>query len=403
MKTDESLKNEFESLCKRLTDDRSVLATARDVSDGKKLYEALHPETRQGGGLRLLDCSKVGSNQPTEPYSIYLARESGLSRRTIELYNEIGARLVEDAYSKLSGTPLANSTTLLHTLARLPLEYQRDCLKLKVSQLEAALRDAKKNGKGTQPNEAAIPGKVTMPFDQRKSVVVAGRVLEIVVRMVGDQVEVTLTPAVRGKATSPAAPTIEPTPAETMRGVDEEVIRPVPEARRQVQDEVSAAQRPNGDQDQSPVTRPERSSDSSPGEALKPGALLAARPAPPQSGLPILRELSAESAMPCIALADAVTALRADPDSVRRLRRHMRRFSTHLLLHHGAVLARYGEGEDARWHVVSYDPIAKQRHVRIESDGSRIPVAPPDGVPDDCWLSAASDSSQDEALQDAAQ
>lgn len=225
MGTQPDVAQEFETLCERLTTERSVLAAIRDVHAGKTLYEALYPQTRQGGAGR------ASTRKPkVEPYAKHLAAKAGLSRRTVELYAAIGQDLVEDAYDRLLGTPLANQPTLLAVLADLAAEQQHEKLALEPAALESELRDLRAEGKATRTAGKAVTQ--IMALDQSTTMTVAGRAFDVLVRVVNGMAEVTIGQAAAKEVTAkPHTRNTAITKVASTPRVDEIRVRPLPVTR----------------------------------------------------------------------------------------------------------------------------------------------------------------------------
>jgi N6-adenosine-specific RNA methylase IME4/ParB-like chromosome segregation protein Spo0J len=105
----------------------TVLQRAEGLARRKRIYEALHPETRRGvAGGKASGESRRG-DRTSEPSSLVgtIADKMGVSRRAIELQVQIATDIPKDLRRILHGTWASNDKKSLLQLARLETDEQR--------------------------------------------------------------------------------------------------------------------------------------------------------------------------------------------------------------------------------------------------------------------------------------
>ncbi len=109
-----------ENLCRR---ELSALDRATFLAERKRVYEELHPETKQGGDRRSDQNDKlvvlIGS------FSEVTAEKLGIDKRTIERAVSRFRHIAPDVRSKITGTWIADSGAQLDALAKETPEMQR--------------------------------------------------------------------------------------------------------------------------------------------------------------------------------------------------------------------------------------------------------------------------------------
>jgi N6-adenosine-specific RNA methylase IME4/ParB-like chromosome segregation protein Spo0J len=99
----------------------SVLERAEHLARRKKVYEAIHPETRRGVAGGMAKANKLRGNPASEIASLagQIASKTGVSRRAIELHVQIATDIPRDLRDRLRGTWVANDQRSLLQIARL--------------------------------------------------------------------------------------------------------------------------------------------------------------------------------------------------------------------------------------------------------------------------------------------
>lgn len=93
------------------------------LSERKRVWEALHPDTQHGGDRRSGGIKsqrlRLDRGLPTpERFSKSAARKTGLSERAVQLALELGSGLVPEAIAVMRGTRLAENASALLRIAR---------------------------------------------------------------------------------------------------------------------------------------------------------------------------------------------------------------------------------------------------------------------------------------------
>lgn len=144
----------------------TALERADHLKRRKEIYEALHPQTRNGaqGGGR----NGVGTRTRTESeivsFSVDTAAKSKLSERTIQHDVQIAADIPQQAKEALSKTPVANRKTDLLKIARMEDEKERDAVVEKISAGAKSVKEAKKAIQAEKL--ATIPASITKATDR---------------------------------------------------------------------------------------------------------------------------------------------------------------------------------------------------------------------------------------------
>lgn len=118
--------------------DLSDLDRAVFLAEKKRLYEAMHPETRHGGDRRS-DQVAIFGDKIALRFTSEVVERLGLSERSIQRI--LGrARLTPDIRARIAGTRLARVGAELDALVRLPPDQQSQVLDLMLSGREDAPR-----------------------------------------------------------------------------------------------------------------------------------------------------------------------------------------------------------------------------------------------------------------------
>lgn len=103
--------------------DRGVYLAQRKLA-----YEALHPETKQGGYRKPYIDGKPSTGAPS--FVAYAAERIGLTERAIRRLTQIGSSLSAEICDRITGTWLADHQSQLMALARAPAERHAAILDL---------------------------------------------------------------------------------------------------------------------------------------------------------------------------------------------------------------------------------------------------------------------------------
>lgn len=142
----------------------SGLARAEQMAEAKSLYEAIHPESKNGGAPGKAGGGKT-KNATVAGFVRHIASETGLSPRTITYDVEIATGIVGTVRQRIGGTQLANSTRELIVIAKLPEPKQRSVVKTfekdGLSGVRSVLRELVPkpdcNGASMAPVEYGVP------------------------------------------------------------------------------------------------------------------------------------------------------------------------------------------------------------------------------------------------------
>lgn len=132
----------------------STLALAESLAERKRLYEALHPETRQGGAPGKRGGGKANT-ATVASFANDAAQATGKSPRTIRLHTEVASKLTPAAKEQVRGTSVEGSITKLKAIADRQEEDQ-------VEAASAAVAKAKK----PKPRSKAAPTALIVQFDE---------------------------------------------------------------------------------------------------------------------------------------------------------------------------------------------------------------------------------------------
>ena len=128
------------------------------LAERKRVWERLHPETRDGGDRKSSDFK--GKNQIAKlaiRFSEDVAEKVGLSERSVQRACEIAAGLRPDTLVDLRRTYLADHQRDLETFSKLPLEGQRIALE----KLTSGAAETIKSALATETEERDGPAPVT--------------------------------------------------------------------------------------------------------------------------------------------------------------------------------------------------------------------------------------------------
>ncbi len=132
----------LKKLCLRIRTTLSGLARADQMAEAKALYEAVYPETKQGGAAGKAGGGKA-KNATVAGFVRYMSRETGLAPRTIAYDVEIATGILPEVKEKLAGTPLANATRDLIALTKLSKAQQKAVARKLVEGVAAARKQLK--------------------------------------------------------------------------------------------------------------------------------------------------------------------------------------------------------------------------------------------------------------------
>ncbi|MHB1038622.1 MAG: hypothetical protein ACYC0Y_28700, partial [Pirellulales bacterium] len=109
----------------------SALEEARALKRRKEIYEALHPETKQGHGPGRGHTEK--KRQGAVSFTEDTATKTGRSKRTVERQVSIANSLPENVQEAVLGLPIADNKSELKALAKLPADQQQEARALTAS------------------------------------------------------------------------------------------------------------------------------------------------------------------------------------------------------------------------------------------------------------------------------
>ncbi|HEX7603107.1 MAG TPA: ArsR family transcriptional regulator [Polyangiaceae bacterium] len=125
-------------LCKNIKTTRSGFARAEEMVEAKRLYEAVHPETRRGAAPGKAGGGK-SKNATVASFVRFMAKETGLSARAITYDVQIATKLVSAAKDRVRGTDLANRTAALIALSELAERQQLAVIRALAAPTRAAI------------------------------------------------------------------------------------------------------------------------------------------------------------------------------------------------------------------------------------------------------------------------
>ncbi len=100
------------------------LDRALALAERKRIYEALHPETKHGGRRPKRVSDQVANLATWMRYSKDAARKTGMSERAVQRATELAGALTPQTIAALRGTKVADNQAQLQALAALPEEQQ---------------------------------------------------------------------------------------------------------------------------------------------------------------------------------------------------------------------------------------------------------------------------------------
>ena len=92
----------------------------------KEIYEALHPETKQGGLPGKPGGGKGAKTETVSSFADDVAMKTGLTPRTIRQYVQIATNLSDEAKAVIRETPLADRKRDLLAISRLPRDGHQE-------------------------------------------------------------------------------------------------------------------------------------------------------------------------------------------------------------------------------------------------------------------------------------
>lgn len=122
----------------------NALDRATHIAQRKTVWESLHPETRHGGtpgnkggkkgkapAIKDADsASLIPQETPTQnAFTNETSKATGMSKRTVQEYSQIGTNLAPEAATLLQGTPVEDRKTDLLELSRMDKEEQVEVAK----------------------------------------------------------------------------------------------------------------------------------------------------------------------------------------------------------------------------------------------------------------------------------
>jgi ParB family chromosome partitioning protein len=108
-----------------MREEASALDRAIFLAERKRIYEALYPETKNGGDRVSDEAKKQNVTDDVLVFTEDVADKVGLGKRQIERAVQIASNLTKDSVNALRGTPEANNQSRLLKLARLEPEKQK--------------------------------------------------------------------------------------------------------------------------------------------------------------------------------------------------------------------------------------------------------------------------------------
>lgn len=127
----------------------TALDRALFLAERKRIYEKLHPETKQGGDRKSEAAKNQNDTDVVLKFTDDVAERLDLSPRSIERSVMIANRLPREAVKALRGTPEANNLTRLLKLAR--LEPDQRAMALNLFREDVPLADAMVQATGGKP------------------------------------------------------------------------------------------------------------------------------------------------------------------------------------------------------------------------------------------------------------
>lgn len=115
-------------------EDFTALENAEALTELKRVYEILHPETRKGGDRGNQHTGGKKSQNEIFSFSQIAAEATGLSRRSIELAVKVWAGLTLVSKERLRGTAIERKQADLRALAEVAPEIQTKALDLLLAQ-----------------------------------------------------------------------------------------------------------------------------------------------------------------------------------------------------------------------------------------------------------------------------
>lgn len=97
----------------------SEIDRALSLAERKRIYEALHPETKHGGKRPKKAADQVANLATWARFSKDAAKRTGMSERTVQRAVDLVASLSPDAIALIRGTKLADNQAQLQALAAL--------------------------------------------------------------------------------------------------------------------------------------------------------------------------------------------------------------------------------------------------------------------------------------------
>ncbi|MFC5372858.1 ParB/RepB/Spo0J family partition protein [Brevundimonas faecalis] len=125
------------------------------LAERKRIYEALHPETKHGTNQH----TRGVANLATPSFSADIAEKTGFSERTVRRAVDLATSLSDEAIERLRDTPLASNQAALEALAKQPAERQIAALDLMTAEENPA--------KSVGDAFARLDGKVVRPAEEK--------------------------------------------------------------------------------------------------------------------------------------------------------------------------------------------------------------------------------------------
>jgi hypothetical protein len=111
----------LEEICAEIRRGQNVIVRAEHTLEAKKIYETLHPETKQGGAPGKPGGGKAKS-ETVSSFAKYIAERTHRSKRAVEIDVQIAIGIAPEIRERLRDTKHASATRTLAYLAQHPDE-----------------------------------------------------------------------------------------------------------------------------------------------------------------------------------------------------------------------------------------------------------------------------------------
>lgn len=122
----------------------TVLERGEILKRRKEIYEAMYPDTKQGGDRKSNEFYSKRNNFVLNSFSEDTANKTGFSSRTIQQEVQIASKLDEEVKEIIRDTDLADNKTELLKLARQSKEKQKELVEKIVTGISKNINDARK-------------------------------------------------------------------------------------------------------------------------------------------------------------------------------------------------------------------------------------------------------------------